>query len=171
MGWKYVADIKWWKLLGFIELLAGTIGLLWGVLGYKSLAVLSSLLIAEWFIFFALSSFAGVLLFEGSEIGRGLSVFVQALQVPHVSTGGFIFRVIAGPHVIFAYANRSLRWSAGAHLAFFVSPTLGEGYFYAGLNLVPILALFYLFELVLPSADTPNGTDRVPIPENETPPK
>jgi hypothetical protein len=144
-------NIKWWKLIAWLEILGGALGLVFFLAGILKGTVvpLGLLLLIGALVFFSLNVIAGVLLLRNNSIGQVLSILVQAIQIPHLTISTFILRILAGVNIIVGTGVLPTTGKPGAHFSpgvywtFTVSP-ISNGQFFFGINILSLLALIYL---------------------------
>ena len=89
------------KLIAWSEIIGGTIGLLLlAYLTFKTAVLPTTVVILPGLSGFLFTIAAGALLMRNTARGRLLSMAVQAVQIPLVSTAAFAFRFQAGPQAL-----------------------------------------------------------------------
>ena len=89
------------KLIAWSEIIGGTLGLLLlAYLTFKTAVLPTAAVILPGLSGFLFTIAAGVLLARNTARGRLLSMAVQAVQIPLVSTAAFSFRFQAGPQAL-----------------------------------------------------------------------
>ncbi len=156
------------RVVALVELLGAS----WGTLGFVGVfSRLTGGVQASWysfvaFGFFALVGTAGVLLLRGRQLGVGLSLIAQLMQVVQVVAGPIAFRFQSGPQLTVWFLGHRVGAYAGILAAVTVSRTDASPTFALGLNLVPLACLLTL--LILPSPDSTLSAVR-PEGEPQTP--
>jgi hypothetical protein len=129
------------KLIAWSEIVGGTLGLLLlAYLTFKTAVLPTAAVILPGLSGFLFTIAAGVLLARNTARGRLLSMAVQAVQIPLVSTAAFAFRFQAGPQALVGESASYIGFRTDYTLQF---PPVSEPH---GLvvNLAAVFALMWL---------------------------
>ena len=133
------------------------IGLVAFVVAAVSLADIASSQIAIGIVGGAVSLVAGVLLWRGRTFSRGLSLFVQALQIPRISIGGVVLYGMHFGAAITPYAGITPPPFQQAVYSYLRFGSQASG-LYVGVNL---LALAALILVAMRKRESPSNSNRL----------